>query len=354
MPKSFAMTLVDKITFAFVLLLGWWLSGYDSELMGVSRITDFMRRIARCVATFILVWVFIEFLSESTVSEAAYLPKFFLIALTIGITWAGCLAGLFAHIFCSLIEPHDRRALDADKSLRDLDTIASLIRNGRKEEAIQLCQMLKKSGDANVLAIEAQLAQLGVRQTNVEKPKPLAVAYGLCLQRRFRDAIAVLNPLLEKEPSNLDAALMLMRIYAENLHRRDKAMKILRLVEQQSRIPASRIEHARRSIERWSVRDTDSGKLVLQPKPEAVDDLVANGYLGTAIEILEQAVKGQPRDFDSWMKLAEVQGLHCGNLRKAEKIIQQLEANPVFSPEQIRLLRVKLEEWRNARGRHIS
>src|SRR6185437_4052495 len=110
---------------------------------------------------------------------------------------------------------------------------------------------------------------------------------------------------------------------AENLHRRDKALKILRLVEQQSRIPASRIEHARHSIERWSVRDAGSGKLVLQPKPEAVDDLVANGYLGTAIEILEQAVKRQPRDFDSWMKLAEVQGLHCGNLRQAEKIIQQ-------------------------------
>ena len=87
---------------------------------------------------------------------------------------------------------------------------------------------------------------------------------------------------------------------------------------------------------------------VVEAQPETLEELLAKGYFGTAIEILEQKIKEQPRDFDLWLKLAEVQGQHCGNVKRAEKIVQQIGANPASNPEQIQLARTKFNEWREA------
>jgi lipopolysaccharide biosynthesis regulator YciM len=75
---------------------------------------------------------------------------------------------------------------------------------------------------------------------------------------------------------------------------------------------------------------------------------LAQRYLGTAVEVLEQKTGEQPQDFDLWLKFAEVYAVHCGNVNRAEKIIQRVIANPDFSAEQIQFAKARLKEWREA------
>ncbi len=79
--------------------------------------------------------------------------------------------------------------------------------------------------------------------------------------------------------------------------------------------------------------------------------MLAQGHLGTAIEILEEKTREQPQDFDLWLKFAEVYAVHCGNVNRAEKIVRQIETNPAFSVEQIKTAKVKLSEWRKTGSR---
>jgi predicted Zn-dependent protease len=174
----------------------------------------------------------------------------------------------------------------------------------------------------------------------------LVEAYRLRSQGKLNEAEAMLNSLLAENPAHVDAALMLMRLYAEDMRRSDKAYEVLRSLERQPHIPSAHIEFARRSINEWS--HPRAKKVVVEAQPEALDEMLAKGYFGTAIEVLEQKIKEQPSNFDLWLKLAETHGQHCGNRKRAEKIIQQMEANSAFSPEQIQFARTKLKEWREA------
>ncbi|HLX95866.1 MAG TPA: tetratricopeptide repeat protein [Verrucomicrobiae bacterium] len=325
----------------------WWLSGYDAKLTGANEREDFIRRAIRCGITLFLVelafwnlWRYWRYNDQG--SGIAYL----FIMLPLVALWCGCLSELVAHGFHWLIDPEDHREFDPHSSRPDLDAIAGLIHDGRKEEAIQLCQKLKESGDVNILTLETMLERLGVKPDNVKKPRPLTEADHLRSQGKWNEAEALLNSLLVEDPSNVDAALMLMRLYAQDLRRGDKASEVLRSLETQPKVSSAHIEFARRSIAEWS--NPTPKKSVVEVQPESIDELVARRYFGTAIEILEQKIKEHPQDFDLWLKLAEVQGQHCGNVNRAEKIIQQIEANPAFSPEQIELARARLEEWREA------
>jgi protein involved in temperature-dependent protein secretion len=80
--------------------------------------------------------------------------------------------------------------------------------------------------------------------------------------------------------------------------------------------------------------------------PPTVDNLLAQGSLGSAVELLEAQIKEQPGDFELQLQLVKVYAIHCGNMVKAEKIIGQLELASKFSPEQIAQARQKLKEWR--------
>jgi thioredoxin-like negative regulator of GroEL len=77
-----------------------------------------------------------------------------------------------------------------------------------------------------------------------------------------------------------------------------------------------------------------------------VDDLLAQGSLGTAVEMLEQQVQSRPDDFELRLRLAEVYAVHCKNDLRAEKIIGRLERAANCTPEQVKLARAKLAEWR--------
>ncbi len=340
--------LANIVVLALATVASWWLSGYDAKLTGENERKDFIRRAIRCGITLFLVeltfwslWRYWRYGDQA--SGMAYL----IFALPLVLLWCGCLGELCSHAFHGLIDPEDRRRFDPHKSRRDLDMLASLVRNGRKEEAIQLCRMLQESGDVSVATLDTMLERLGVKPDDAPMPKPLAEAYQLRSRGKLSEAEAMLNSLLMANPANVDAALMLMRLYAQDLHRSDKASEVLRSLEQQPHIARAHIEFARRSIDEWSHPSVK--QIVAEAQPESLDALLAKGYFGTAIEMLEQKAREQPSDFDSSLKLAETHARYCGNIKRAEKIIQQIEANPAFSPEQIKLAETKLKEWREAR-----
>jgi thioredoxin-like negative regulator of GroEL len=159
------------------------------------------------------------------------------------------------------------------------------------------------------------------------------------------EAEQILKSLLEQNPSNVSAAMMLMRLYVQDFKRGDKAAEILRALQGQPHIPAAQIEYAERSIQDWALKKVEE-KIEL---PESVEELLAAGYFGTAIEMLEAKAAEQPDNFEAQMKLAEAYGLHSRDISKAKKIIEKLGKKSIFNEEQIQTAKVKLEEWRAAR-----
>jgi hypothetical protein len=330
------MILLNIGVLALVAGVAWWLSGYDSKLTGENNQGDSLRRCLRCGVTLFLVEVII-----------LLPPTVIFIAVFLGVIWAGCLSEFAARGFHRLVDPEDKREFDPDKHVRQLDVVAALIRSGKKAEAIQLCELLKASGDADITALEMTLAHLGVPQAAGGKTSPLAAASRLRQEGKFEEAGLVLDSLLAENPRNADAAMMLVRLYAQNLRQPGRAQEVLRALEQQPDIPASHIEFARRSIDEWS-RPKPEEAAATAP-PESVGELLAQGFFGTAIEMLENKIKEQPVDFELRLKLAEVHAVHCNNFQRAEKIISQLETDANFSPPQVESARAKLKEWREAR-----
>ena len=375
--RSGVILLLHIVMMALTAAAAWWLSGYDTKLTGEDKASDRLRRGVRCGITVLLVEVAFSslvrwwFYRDQT-SGYVYLA----VALPLGITWASCLSEFCARGFQRLVFPEDYREADLGESRRSMDRIARLIQKGRREEAIDLCQQLRASGSASDLALEAMLSRLGVEPSSVggdgaKKTKPLAEADRLRTQGNLTQAEATLSNLLKKEPSNQAAALMLMRLYAEDMQRRGLAEAELSRIMNQRHIPPAFIEYARRSIAEWSApragtedREDIVESLLLphpageSPSPTApaagvsVEELIANGCLGTAIERLEEELKERPNDFDLWLKLAEAQGVHCGNLSRAGKIVERLKTNPAFTPEQVQRAQNKLKEWKVGRGSH--
>jgi len=334
------------VVLAFVGLAFWWLSGYDAKVTGGDKMQDFIRRAARCGITLPLVGLL--FVLPGTVLVMRML---LVIGWMLALVWAGCLAELFARGFHHLVDPADDQEIDPDKGLRDLDLIANLVKNGRREEAVQLSRRLRESGDISVLVLETRLEHLGIKLESVPKPRPLTDAYHLRMQGRFQEAESILKPLLVEDPRNVDAAMMLMRIYAQDLHHPQKAMEILEALAKQPHVSPAHIEFAYRSIGEWS-QGKPQPETVDVP-PESIDEMLVQGYLGTVIEILEQKIEEQPRDLDLRLKLAEVYSQHCGDVHRAEKIVRQIETSPGFTPEQAQNARTKLGELRKARpSRH--
>ena len=338
------------LTFIAILLLGipvlWWLSGFDPKVTGENKRADLIRRAVRCLATAILLLIF--FGPNAVRVGYVFVPLILIIPPTIGILWAGCLGELFARGFYRLIDHVDKREFDPNQSARNLDMVASLLKSGRHEEAAQLCEALKKSGDANILVLETMLARAGIPQAGFKKPRPLVEAHRLRSEGKFGEAETILKSLLAENPSNVDAALMLMRLYVQDFRRSDKAAEVLRSLEKQPHMPSAHLEYARRSIVEWGQRKSAPAPAAL---PASVDELLACGHLGTAIETLEHKIKEQPEDFDLRLKLAEAHGRFSGNIHRAEKIVQEIESNRGFSAEQIQMAKARLKEWREAKPR---
>jgi hypothetical protein len=144
---------------------------------------------------------------------------------------------------------------------------------------------------------------------------------------------------------------MLIRLYGQDMRQPDEAARALRSLEKVSHVPPAYIEYARRSVMDWRMQPASPANAVPEePAPESIDDLIAKKYLGTAIEVLEMKCETEPGNFDAWLKLAEVHGVHCANIPLAEKTIRRIEANPAFDAEQKQQARNRLREWREKRN----
>ena len=345
------LILKNIVVLVVAALVSWWLSWYDPELTGKNEIGDRIRRGVRCGLSVLLIEAAFGVMCWNS---GPLMDLGFILPLTLiwcgffYMLWRICLMEALAIGFCYLFDSGDNTEFDPQKRLRDLDAIALLIKSGNKKAAIQLCNELKASGDASVQAMETMLEHLGVPQPSSKIHRPLAEASALRLRGHFGEAELILNSLLLKNPRDVDAAIMLTRLYAQDLRQPNRAEEVLCALEQQPHISKEHIDFARRSIHEWSQGEPAPEEAPIQP--ESPDELLAKGHLGTAIEILEQKTQERPQDFDLWMKLAEVYAVRCGNVSRAEKIVRRIETNPAFSPEQIQITRAKLKEWREAKS----
>jgi tetratricopeptide (TPR) repeat protein len=268
-----------------------------------------------------------------------------ILPVSIALLLRSSISELFTQGFIRFIDPtlHDGREFDPKQSRRYQDALAHLIHNGRRAEAIKLCEELKQSGELDIVTLENTLEFLGVKQ---ERPssKPLAEIDRLRREGNFAEAEQKLKVMLDQNPNQPEAAMMLVRLYAEDLRQPGPAHEVLDALEKQPHHSASQIEFARRSIDEWS----QPGPMPTAPPPaeESIEELMAQRHFGSAIEMLEKQIKAEPQDFALQLKLAEVHAVNCYNLPRAEKIIHQMEAGANFTPQQIESARTKLREWR--------
>lgn len=325
----------------------WWLTGLDKTPGGESKRTHYFFRTIRCIAILWLAGVLLWFMEDPNGGYGGVL-LLLIIPPSLALLLRSSIAEVLAQGFLRFVDPtlHDARPLDPGKSRRYQDTIAHLIQNGRRDEAVKLCEELKQSGEVDIVTLEHTLEFLGVKQERTQKLKPLGEAARLREQGKFTEAEQLLKSLLLKNPSDADAAMMLMRLYAGDLRQAGRAHEVLRALEKQPHIVASHIEFARRSIDEWSRAKPEKTNPVAQPQAESVEELLSQKFFGSAIELLEEKITAHPQDFELRLKLAGVHAVHCNNFQRAQKIISQMEVN--FSPQQVELAQAKLKEWRAA------
>jgi tetratricopeptide (TPR) repeat protein len=362
------------MTFTFISIMActalftWWLSGYDTKVTGQNIHADAIRRGVRCGITLVLVGFAADQFIKGGLVEA-FLCTLFLLPLAP--FWVGCLTELFSRGFLGLVDSPDDRVFDPKQTPRDLARLAELVRDGRNEDALELCRSLWERPDVSLAAIETILFQIYREKFKDERlvvsPR-LAEVQSLRRQKRFSEAMDKLDALLKSEPQNVAALFLRMRICAQDLQQPTQALALLPTVAQcSSALPGFEI-FMRQCIDEWSgvkprkELNPEPFESLLAPKPsapatEAVientaspDELLAAGYLGTAIELLENKTRAHPDDFESWLKLAEAHGYYSRSLITATKVVEKIERNPAFNEEQIQLAKAKLREWKAGRN----
>lgn len=341
------VVLLYLLVAALAIAVMWWLSGYDSGVTGENTTSDVIRRVLRILLTLFLASFLFGLHPAGMAGGYGFAPILMIIPILIGVVWCGCLSQWWSQKFTDLIYHSGKGHSDPHKDARDLGNLAMLLRNGRHEEALQLAQQLRAENHGNIPALETMLARAGIPWETPRPGDPIVEAARLRAQGDFLGAEKILLPFLEQHPAHVQALLLLLRLYAQNLKQPERAREILGRLEQVPRIPAWQVDYARRSLADWSTdKPAPEASVIL---PESVDELLAQGYSGTAIEILEQKIKDAPGDFEAWLKLAEAQGRYCHNLHAAEKLVRKIENNRAFTDAQIQTARAKLNEWRTAK-----
>ncbi len=330
----------------FVTAVSWWLSGYDTQVTGENNRADFIRRGLRTGITLFL-------------ATLAALGGFLAVPIIvmIAVIWSGCVSELVARQFHKLVDPEDKRPYDPKEAERKLDHLAQLVREGRTNEALDLCMQLQESGEASALALEATIHRLYQDNLNAAEKSPLlSEVLSLCERDLVEEAESRLKLILAGQPKNWPAMLLLMRVYAEGLSQPQKALALLQPADKQPQLHPAFIKYARQSIDEWgalaqewskhSVPDSTS---VAVPEELSLDELIKNNQLATAVEFLEKAIAAEPQNFDLRLKLAEVYGVNCADLNRAGKIVQKMEGSSAFTPQEIELAKAKLKDWRAGR-----
>jgi tetratricopeptide (TPR) repeat protein len=347
------MILADVLFVLIGTALAWWISGYDTRVTGEDKHADIMRRAIRCGITLVL-------LAMATVSGFGAIFIF----LVLGLFWAGCGAEFFSQQFHKLIDPEDKREFDPKETERKLDLLAQLIREHKMTEALDMCQKLEESGEVSPLALDAMIHRLYQEiLDSIPTAESLSEVRRLRERKQFDQAELQLKQVLAGQPKNWAAMLLLMRIYAEDLSRPEKALALLQSMNKQPQLHKAFVKFARQSIKEWSMAteiqpvnagEIATGAAVSSPSTTvvtevSVDELLKNNQLSTAIELLEKAIAEAPGNFELRMKLAEAYGVYCADLHRAERIIQKIENSSTFTPQEIELARAKLKDWRAGR-----
>jgi hypothetical protein len=252
-----------RVTGEFVILLnigvlalvavgGWWLTGIDKTAGGESKRGRHFFRALRCGVLVFLVWVFLRFME----GDLGYggVTVLLIIPVSIALLLRSSLSEMFTRGLLGMIDPnlHDHRELDTEAARRHRDEISRLIREGKTAEAIQLCETLKQSGELDEATLVVTLEFLGVKQERVKISNPLNDAARLRADGKFADAEKLLRSLLEKNPGDTGAAMMLMRLYALEWPQPGRAAEVLRALEKTPHVDAAHLEFARRSLDEWN------------------------------------------------------------------------------------------------------
>jgi len=244
--------------------LAWWLSGYDSMVLGEDLRVDFRRRAARCGVTLLL-------LAGGLASSWVLI----VVALPIALIWAGCLSELFASGFQRLVYPVDNTETDLNQVTRDLDQLARLVQDGRKEEAIEWCRRLRESGDVSAQAIDAVIFQLeggGVppgREEATEGIESLLVNRGdarrvepacglgresvdqMLADGRFASAVEKLEDQIKDQPQDFALWLKLAEAHGLYCHNHHLARKIVGRIEANPAFTKEQVDLALSKLREW-------------------------------------------------------------------------------------------------------
>jgi tetratricopeptide (TPR) repeat protein len=188
-----------------------------------------------------------------------------------------------------------------------------------------------------------------------EKSPVRAEVQSLCERGQLEAAESRLKQILAGQSKNWPAMLLVMRAYAEDLRQPEKAIALLEPSDKKPRLHSAFVKYARESIDAWSaapkVEREDSANPSSTPivAEVSLDELLKNNQLATAVEFLEKAIADEPRNFELWLKLAEVHGVYCADLNQAGKIIQKMEHTSAFTAPEIQTAKNKLREWQKAR-----
>jgi hypothetical protein len=370
-----SLVLINLVILAFIAAGTWWLTGKDLARGGESKRSHHLTRALRCVAVVFLSFVVLHLL-EGPLSPAD-IPLLIIAPTGIAILLRSALSEIFAHGFLRFLDPqiHDHREFDPRQSQRHMDEIARLIQAGRREEAIKLCEALRESGEVtDLLALEHTLEFLGAKQAEGRRLSPLNLAASLRDEGKLPEAETLLLSLLKQKPADEGPALLLMRLYAEDLRQPERAYALLREFARQPHVSSAHVDYARHSIPEWAnagrsatnqpaapIESVSVGRAAAVPteptKPAPfdlaeVDQLLTAGSLGSAVELLEAQIKTQPTDWKLQLKLAEVYAVHCHDMVRAQKITGRLEQNAAFTADHVAMVRAKLEEWQTTAKRH--
>ena len=348
MNQKMFIILLNLGALVFMTAFSWWLTGHDKTVSGESKRGHHLTRALRVIG---VAFLFSLMLFSGALGAGAG-PVLMIAPIGMALILRSSLSELFTHGFLGFIDPtlHDRSEFDPKKGQRYLDAISHLIHTGKREEAIKLCEELKESGEVPLATLEHTLEFLGVSQGLGRAVNPLTEAARLRANGNFVAAENLLKSLLIKNPADDAAALMLMRVYALDMKQSEQACKVLQALEKQPHVSIAHLEFARRSLVEWSLplTATSAPEPVTSTEPKSVDELLAEGSLGSAVELLESELRAQPGNFKVQLKLAEVYAVHCKNLVKAEKIIRQLEQSSKLDPQLAAMARAKLGEWHTA------
>jgi hypothetical protein len=324
----------------------WWLTGMDKSWDGQSKRGRHFTRALRTVGVVFLSYILL--LTAEGDSGPAAAPLMIVIPLGIALILRSSISEVFAGGFLRFLDPslHDSREVDLKRAQRHRDNIAWLIHHRKRDEAVKLCEGLKKSGELDEATLAHTLEFLGVKQDIGKATDPLHEAGRLRAQGQFTEAEAFLKARLAKQPADSGAALMLMRLYAEDLKQPEAAAKVLAAMEKEPHSSKDHLEFARRSLAEWNRPKRKNPVPAEEKLPPSLEEMLERGFVGSAIELLEEKIKAQPRDLELRLKLAEIHVLHCHNLPRAEKIVRQISAEKIFSPGHVLSAEAKLKEWR--------